>query len=59
PSVSLETLQEMLQRLSQLLIDFPQIAELDINPFMAFPRREDCKAVDIRIHLHTISQKND
>ncbi|MCF8092584.1 MAG: acetate--CoA ligase family protein, partial [Desulfotignum sp.] len=30
----MEKLEEMIIRLSQLLIDFPQIAELDMNPVL-------------------------
>ncbi|NIR46824.1 MAG: CoA-binding protein, partial [Gemmatimonadetes bacterium] len=32
--VDLDALQEAIQRISQLVGDFPQIAELDINPFV-------------------------
>jgi len=43
----MERLEEMIIRLSQMLIDFPQIAELDMNPVMI----KDGKtvAVDARI----------
>jgi acetyltransferase len=34
PSADFEKLEEMIMRLSQLLIDFPQIAELDMNPVL-------------------------
>ncbi len=34
PPADLESLEEMILRLSQLLIDFPQIAELDLNPIL-------------------------
>ncbi|HET6267751.1 MAG TPA: acetate--CoA ligase family protein, partial [Acidobacteriota bacterium] len=47
--VDLETLAEMLQRLSQLCMDFHQIRELEINPFLASPKRESCLALDARI----------
>lgn len=47
PPADMERLEEMIIRLSQLLIDFPQIAELDMNPVMI----KDGKAVvvDARI----------
>ena len=47
PPADMEQLEEMIIRLSQLLIDFPQIAELDMNPVMI----KDGKtvAVDARI----------
>jgi acetyltransferase len=34
PAADHELLEEMIMRLSQLLIDFPQIAELDMNPVL-------------------------
>jgi acetyltransferase len=34
PAADMEKLEEMIIRLSQLLIDFPQIAELDMNPVL-------------------------
>jgi len=47
PPADLERLEEMIIRLSQMLIDFPQIAELDMNPVLI----KDGKAVvvDARI----------
>ncbi len=51
PPVDVETLEEALLRLSQLAGDFPEIAELDINPFIASPLPQASKAVDARIRL--------
>ena len=34
PAADMEQLEEMIVRLSQLLIDFPEIAELDMNPVL-------------------------
>ena len=45
----LETLQECLERLSQLVVEFPIIQELDINPLMAYPK--GAVVVDARIIL--------
>ena len=47
PAADIERLEEMIIRLSQLLIDFPEIAELDMNPVLI----KDGKpiAVDARI----------
>lgn len=42
-------LVEILQRLSQLLCDLPEIAEMDLNPLMAF--EDKVFAVDARISL--------
>ena len=49
--VNLKLLEEMLLRLSQLLSDFPEIAQIDINPFIAGSGRDDSFAVDARISL--------
>jgi succinyl-CoA synthetase beta subunit len=42
---------ETLLRLSQLLTDFPEIKELDINPLRVFHEEDGCKALDARIIL--------
>jgi acyl-CoA synthetase (NDP forming) len=46
-----DSLIEALLRLSQLLTDFPEIKELDINPLRVFHEREGCRALDARIIL--------
>ncbi len=40
---------EAIQRISQLVVDHPEIEELDINPFLAFPSAG--LAVDCRVRL--------
>ncbi|MFH0917381.1 MAG: acetate--CoA ligase family protein [bacterium] len=49
--INLAAIAEALQRISQLVTDFPQIAELDINPFMVAPVGEESVAADARIQL--------
>lgn len=49
PPANLELLEEILVRLSQLVTDFPEIAELDINPLLISNGRPVC--VDARILL--------
>jgi len=44
-------LAEMLQRFSQLIEDFPQIEEIEVNPFLVFPEGKDFRAVDARVRL--------
>lgn len=51
--VHLETLIAMMGRLSQLALDFPEIAELDINPVLAFPTAAEFRALDARIRLES------
>ncbi len=49
PPADMALLEEMIVRLSQLLIDFPQIAELDMNPILIKDGRP--MAVDARIRV--------
>jgi len=49
PPADLEKLEELLIRLSQLVIDFPEIVELDMNP-VVIKNGQPC-AVDARIKL--------
>jgi acetyl coenzyme A synthetase (ADP forming)-like protein len=46
-----DVLIEFLVRLDRLVKDFPEIRELDLNPVMVGPAREQCVAVDVRIRL--------
>jgi len=49
--VNLAAIGEALQRISQLVTDFPQIEELDINPFIVGAPGQDSVAADARIQL--------
>jgi acetate---CoA ligase (ADP-forming) len=49
PPVDKDALRDVIQRVSQLVGDHPEIAELDINPLLAFP--DGVRAVDARIRL--------
>ena len=49
PSVDFEVLKETILRVSKLVTDFPQILELDINPFKVFPRGQGGLAIDGRM----------
>ncbi len=49
--VDVASLEEAIQRISQLVGDFPQIAELDINPFVVFDPGRHPVAVDARVIL--------
>jgi acetyltransferase len=41
PGADLDTVEEVMLRLSQLVSDFPELEELDINPYMAQPKPAD------------------
>lgn len=42
---------EVLQRLGQLALDFPQLAEMEINPLRVLPEGHGAVAVDVRLRL--------
>ena len=44
-------LSECIQRLSQLVTDFKEIKELDMNPVLVMGRGKGCKILDVRIGL--------
>ena len=44
-----ESVIEIIQRLSQLVTDFPEIEEMDLNPIMAF--ENNALVVDARIKV--------
>ncbi|MFO8034124.1 MAG: acetate--CoA ligase family protein [Candidatus Bipolaricaulota bacterium] len=47
PGIHMEGLVEVLGRLSQLAVDFPELLELEANPIMCYPDR--VVAVDLRL----------
>jgi 4-hydroxybutyryl-CoA synthetase (ADP-forming) len=44
-------LADCLLRLSQLVTDFPEISEFDMNPLLVLEEGKGCRAVDVRIGL--------
>lgn len=44
-------LSECIQRLSQLVTDFEEIRELDMNPVLVMEKGKGCKILDVRIGL--------
>lgn len=49
--VDIDYIEENLLRLSQLITDFPQIIEVDFNPFVFSNRKEECKILDVRMKV--------
>jgi acyl-CoA synthetase (NDP forming) len=47
----LEALINIVQRISQLVCDLPQIQELDLNPIKILPKGQGCLVVDCRMVL--------
>jgi acyl-CoA synthetase (NDP forming) len=50
-SIDVKALVEILRRFSQLVEDLPQVAEIEVNPFLVFPDARDFRAVDARVRL--------
>jgi acyl-CoA synthetase (NDP forming) len=51
PPVDKDAIIDVLLRIGQLVQDFPQIAELDINPLVVYPRDQGVIALDMRLIL--------
>jgi acetate---CoA ligase (ADP-forming) len=51
PPMDKNAITETLLRVSQLVQDFPEIAELDINPLMVYPKDQGAVAIDMRLIL--------
>jgi len=53
--VDIDAIAEGLQRVSQLVTEFPQIQEMDINPYVVGPKGSTSIAVDAKIKLGPVS----
>ena len=51
PPADTEAIAECLERLSQLVTDFPEITELDINPLIVHAQSQGAHVADVRIAL--------
>lgn len=51
PAADIPALRELLLRLSQLVEDVPEIAELDLNPVIVRPFGQGAVAIDARVRL--------
>jgi len=52
PPADHEAMVDALLRISQLVTDFPEIVELDINPLVVFEEGRGAMAIDMRLVLH-------
>jgi acyl-CoA synthetase (NDP forming) len=53
PPADLDTLRELLLRISRLAVEMPEIVEVDLNPVMAMAPGLGCRIVDARIKVKT------
>ena len=51
PPADMNAIEDVLLRLSQLVIDFPEIVEMDINPLIVFEKGRGAISVDMRLVL--------
>lgn len=51
PPADEEAIVDALLRISQLITDFPDIAEVDVNPLKVFPAGQGSRAVDARVFV--------
>jgi acetyltransferase len=51
PPSDTDAIVNTLLRVSQLVTDFPEIVELDINPLLVFPRGQGALGLDMRLAI--------
>ena len=51
PPSDIKSLRETILRVGQLVWDFPQIVEMDINPVIVYEEGEGCIALDVKITI--------
>ena len=51
PRADINAVRDVMVRLAQLAYDFPQFAEIEINPLRIFPDGKGAAAVDVRVRL--------
>ena len=51
PPADIIAVRDVMVRLAQLADDFPQFAEIEINPLRIFPTGKGVAAIDVRVHL--------
>jgi len=51
PPADIDNLKDMLMKISQLLVEHPEIADIDINPVVVLEQRQGCLIVDAKIRI--------
>jgi acetyltransferase len=49
PGIDNDAITDVLLRVSQLAVEFPEIQELDINPLMVFGPSQGAASLDMRL----------
>ncbi|RJP16616.1 MAG: CoA-binding protein [Candidatus Abyssobacteria bacterium SURF_5] len=55
PASDIDAIKDCILRLSQMVTDHPEIAELDINPLIVYPAGKGCVVADSRILLKRVA----
>lgn len=58
PAVDKDALIDAILRIAQLVVDFPQIIELDINPYMVYGSGSGGIAIDMRLVLKSSDDRS-
>ena len=51
PPLDKDAIVDTILRIAQMVQDFPEIVELDINPLMVYPQDQGAIAIDMRLVL--------
>jgi succinyl-CoA synthetase beta subunit len=51
PPADREAAADVIVRLAQIMLDLPEIAEIEINPLMVMPQGQGAAAVDTRVRV--------
>jgi succinyl-CoA synthetase beta subunit len=51
PAADLEALKACLVKVSELLVEHPEVQNLDINPMLVFNEGQGCLVVDVKIQV--------
>jgi len=54
PAADLAAIERLLLSVSQMAIDLPEIAEMDLNPAIVYPQGGGIKVVDVRIKKQSV-----
>jgi len=57
PPCDIDAIKDCILRLSQMVAEHPEIAELDINPLIVYPEGQGCVVADSRILLKNPNKK--
>jgi len=58
PASDISAIKDCILRLSQMVSDHPEIAELDINPLIVYPEGQGCVVADSRVLLKRSDEKS-